>query len=227
MDSSTWDVFAPDGVWLGTVELVAGREPTGATHRDSDVDVAVVIDRGVMPDRGTRSDLQVRLTADLIAATHRNDVQVVIVNDAPPELAVAAVDGKAALLRRLRSRLPVHAESPRTLLRHRPLVASLSEAEARGNPFVNAVERPTELREQLDHRERLRDGRRPGPRHLRGAHRQHVIRCEGRSSDPRRSPGGREGRWREGSLPPASARPRRTLGDRSRWSPKRTTAARG
>jgi hypothetical protein len=28
VDASNWDVFAPDGVWLGTVELVAGREPT-------------------------------------------------------------------------------------------------------------------------------------------------------------------------------------------------------
>lgn len=28
VDSSTWDVFAPDGIWLGTVDLVAGREPT-------------------------------------------------------------------------------------------------------------------------------------------------------------------------------------------------------
>lgn len=71
-----------------------GSQATGAAHRESDVDVAVVVDREVLPDRGARSDLQVRLTADLIAATHRNDVQVVIVNNAPPELALAAVEGK-------------------------------------------------------------------------------------------------------------------------------------
>lgn len=71
-----------------------GSQAAGAAHRESDVDVAVVVDLEVLPDRAARSDLQVRLTADLIAATHRNDVQVVIVNDAPPELAMAAVDGK-------------------------------------------------------------------------------------------------------------------------------------
>lgn len=71
-----------------------GSQATGTAHRESDVDVAVVVDREVLPERGARSDLQVRLTAELIAATHRNDTQVVIVNDAPPELAMAAVDGK-------------------------------------------------------------------------------------------------------------------------------------
>lgn len=70
-----------------------GSHGRGAPHRDSDVDVAVLFDRGSVPDRGERARRAVRLSAALVGATHRNAVDVVVLNDAPPELAVAAVSG--------------------------------------------------------------------------------------------------------------------------------------
>lgn len=71
-----------------------GSHGRGAAHRESDVDVAVLFDYGAFPDRPTRGRDAVRLGTELIAATHRNAVDVVALNDAPPELAVAAVSGQ-------------------------------------------------------------------------------------------------------------------------------------
>lgn len=68
-----------------------GSHARGTTHRESDVDVGVVLDRKRLPDRSDRSRRAVRLGSELIAALHRNDVQVVVLNDAPPELAAKAV----------------------------------------------------------------------------------------------------------------------------------------
>lgn len=68
-----------------------GSHARGTAHRESDVDVGVVLDREQLPDRSARSRRGIRLTSDLIAALHENDVQVVILNDAPPELAARAV----------------------------------------------------------------------------------------------------------------------------------------
>lgn len=68
-----------------------GSHALGRAHGDSDVDVGVVFDAARLPDRSARSHRAVRLGSELIAALHRNDVQVVVLNDAPPELAAKAV----------------------------------------------------------------------------------------------------------------------------------------
>lgn len=54
-------------------------------RRDSDVDVGVLLDRRAYPDRADRFDARLRLIARLQAAAGR-DVDVVILNDAPPQL---------------------------------------------------------------------------------------------------------------------------------------------
>lgn len=60
-------------------------------HSESDVDVAVLLEYGAFPDRTSRSRAAVALGTALIAVVHRNAVDVVVLNDAPPELAAAVV----------------------------------------------------------------------------------------------------------------------------------------
>jgi hypothetical protein len=63
-----------------------GSEAAGRAHRESDVDVAVLLDWARASDRATRFDLRVRLGSELGAALRRNDVDLIVLNDAPPML---------------------------------------------------------------------------------------------------------------------------------------------
>src|SRR5688572_27750873 len=63
-----------------------GSHAEGRAHRESDVDVGVLLDRTIFPTREQRADLRIDLTSALVGALHFNDVQVVLLNDAPPEL---------------------------------------------------------------------------------------------------------------------------------------------
>lgn len=74
---------------------VFGSHARGAQHRESDVDVAVLFDRRVAAETARRRRLSARLHSDLIAALHRNEVDLVILNDAPAALAAAIIrDGR-------------------------------------------------------------------------------------------------------------------------------------
>jgi predicted nucleotidyltransferase len=64
---------------------VFGSAATGRARRDSDVYVAVLLARPPKPARAT--GYRLGLMVDLGAALHRSDVEVVILNDAPPLLA--------------------------------------------------------------------------------------------------------------------------------------------
>ncbi len=64
---------------------VFGSVATGRVRADSDVDVAVLIDRSIR--RSRTLSYRLKLMADLGSALHRSDVEVVILNDAPPLLA--------------------------------------------------------------------------------------------------------------------------------------------
>jgi hypothetical protein len=57
------------------------------------VDVGVLFDPVTFPDRGARGRAAERLATGLIGATHRNAVDVVSLNDAPPELVAPVVSG--------------------------------------------------------------------------------------------------------------------------------------
>ncbi len=74
---------APDGV---VSAYLFGSVARDADHLESDVDVAVLLDRTLHPHARQRSELCVSLTSELIHALERNDVDVVVLNDAPPEL---------------------------------------------------------------------------------------------------------------------------------------------
>ena len=64
-----------------------GSHGESRAHRDSDVDVGVLLDRGMVPTGRQRFDLRVHLTSDLIHALGNNSVDLVVLNDAPPLLA--------------------------------------------------------------------------------------------------------------------------------------------
>jgi predicted nucleotidyltransferase len=63
-----------------------GSHAEGRAHRESDVDLGVLLDRCTHSTRETRFDERVRLTAWAVGALHRNAVDVVVLNDAPPGL---------------------------------------------------------------------------------------------------------------------------------------------
>ena len=64
---------------------VFGSVATGRTRPDSDVDVAVLVDQRVKPAQMLKYRL--KLMADLGSALRRSDVDVVVLNEAPPLLA--------------------------------------------------------------------------------------------------------------------------------------------
>jgi uncharacterized protein len=59
-----------------------GSHAEGRAHRESDVDVAVLLVPGL--DQRQRFEIRLRLTSELIALLHCNEVDVVVLNDAPP-----------------------------------------------------------------------------------------------------------------------------------------------
>jgi predicted nucleotidyltransferase len=63
-----------------------GSHAEGRAHRESDVDVGVLLDWDRHPALRDRFEMQVRLGSDLISALGCNEVDVVILNDAPPLL---------------------------------------------------------------------------------------------------------------------------------------------
>ncbi len=62
-----------------------GSVARNRAHRDSDVDVGVLLDRRIHPRPVDRFEVQLRLTTALQAAAGR-PVDLVVLNDAPPHL---------------------------------------------------------------------------------------------------------------------------------------------
>ena len=60
-------------------------------HTESDVDIGVLLDWTRYPDRASRFEARLRLSGYIGHGLGRNDVDVVILNDAPPHLARAIV----------------------------------------------------------------------------------------------------------------------------------------
>jgi predicted nucleotidyltransferase len=66
---------------------VFGSHAEGRAHRESDVDIGVLLDRRVHGSSEARFHERVRLSAWVIGVLHQNAVDVVVLNDAPPHLA--------------------------------------------------------------------------------------------------------------------------------------------
>jgi predicted nucleotidyltransferase len=78
-----------------------GSRAEGRAHRESDVDVGVLLPRGAAGEAEARQrfDARVGLTSFLIGELHRNDIDVVVLNDAPPQLARRIVTGGRRIVR--------------------------------------------------------------------------------------------------------------------------------
>jgi predicted nucleotidyltransferase len=63
-----------------------GSHAEGRAHRESDVDVGVLLQWDRHPTPSDRFDMRIRLGSDLISVLHHNEVDVVVLNDAPPLL---------------------------------------------------------------------------------------------------------------------------------------------
>ena len=61
-----------------------GSHAEDRSHRESDVDVALILDRTALGSARERFELRVTLTSEFIHALGRNEVDVVVLNDAPP-----------------------------------------------------------------------------------------------------------------------------------------------
>ena len=63
-----------------------GSHASGRVHRESDVDVGVVLDRVIHATPQARFDARLRLTAHVGQQLGTADVDLVVLNDAPPHL---------------------------------------------------------------------------------------------------------------------------------------------
>jgi predicted nucleotidyltransferase len=76
----------------GVVSLyLFGSHAEGRAHRESDVDLGVLLDRGALPGARDRFDAALLLSTRLQAALGGRQVDLVVLNDAPPGLGRAIV----------------------------------------------------------------------------------------------------------------------------------------
>lgn len=68
-----------------------GSHAEERAHRESDVDVGVLLDWTRFPAADARFEARIDLGSELIHATRTNEVDVVILNDAPPLLGRAII----------------------------------------------------------------------------------------------------------------------------------------
>jgi predicted nucleotidyltransferase len=87
LERSIHDALARLGASGVISAYLFGSHAQGSPHRESDVDVAVVLDHGVHSTRPSRFAERVRLASELIGALRVNAVDLVVLNDAPPLLA--------------------------------------------------------------------------------------------------------------------------------------------
>jgi uncharacterized protein len=90
MDAATLDKlkrYFVDRPALGIASAyLFGSHAAGREHRESDLDLAVLLPWYRYPSARDRFEARVDLISDLGAALGRNDVDLVILNDAPPLL---------------------------------------------------------------------------------------------------------------------------------------------
>lgn len=64
-----------------------GSVPEARSHRESDLDLAALLDWAQYPDRASRAERQIELLSELFRTLGTNRVDLVVLNDAPPLLA--------------------------------------------------------------------------------------------------------------------------------------------
>lgn len=63
-----------------------GSHADGRAHRESDLDIAVLLPYGSLRTAKERFEVRVQLTSWLIGTLHNNNVDLVVLNDVPPTL---------------------------------------------------------------------------------------------------------------------------------------------
>ena len=154
---------APRGII--SVYLYAGGGDVG-TLRESDLDIAVLLDPAHYPHRKDRSQLRLSLATDLIHALRDNHVDLVILNDSPAGLGKKVVTGWPRIF-------CSNQEADHSFVRDVQLQAADMELfpasgaqalfEIRPKPFLQ--QRLSDVREHLDHLYGLQP-RVPGPEAL-------------------------------------------------------------
>jgi len=135
-----------------------GSHAEGRAHRESDVDVGVLLDRASYPDAEDRFRLRVRLGSELIGLLHWNEVDVVVLNDAPPLLGRSIVnEGRRVYCQDAERDKDFRRE---VQLRAADLALHRADAQdqARDAPPMTLVERLLELRLHLEHLRNIRPG---------------------------------------------------------------------
>jgi predicted nucleotidyltransferase len=66
---------------------VFGSHATGRVHAESDIDVGVLLDRHQAPTGRQRFESRVHISSELIRQLRHNEIDVVVLNDAPPQFA--------------------------------------------------------------------------------------------------------------------------------------------
>ena len=75
------------GVTAVVSAYVFGSRADGRAHSESDVDIGILMDRLLLPSRKERFDASLRLGTELQAMLATAEVDLVILNDAPPLIA--------------------------------------------------------------------------------------------------------------------------------------------
>jgi predicted nucleotidyltransferase len=79
---------------------VFGSHSEGRSHRESDLDIGVVMDRSLCPTRRDRFEASNRLSASLQSGLGRSELDLVVLDDAPPTFARRVVlDGRRVFCR--------------------------------------------------------------------------------------------------------------------------------
>lgn len=142
--------LGPSGV---VAAYLFGGYAEARAHRDSDVDVGVLLDRARFPGARERFDEGVRVAGALGAALRHPRIDLVVLNDAPPGLAARITTEGVAL--HCSDPEAEHAFRRDAQLRAADLLPFLRRAggEARGDRTVSPYlsERLVELRRHLDH----------------------------------------------------------------------------
>ena len=68
-----------------------GSHAEGRAHRESDIDIGVLLDRQIYATERERFDARLSLIGELGSFLESNEVDLVVLNDAPPELAARIV----------------------------------------------------------------------------------------------------------------------------------------
>jgi len=84
-DRLTRSLEGPEGASVVSAYLF-GSHAEGRAHRDSDVDVGVLLDRRVLPGARDRFEAGLHLSGRLQSALGTRHVDLVVLNDAPPGL---------------------------------------------------------------------------------------------------------------------------------------------